>query len=116
MAKGRVEEADKILADLESTDVNDPLIITQSKDIQWAVQYERDNAVRWVDLLRGRTGNAAGTHTLRRIFLGMGTQAMQQLCKSIPLIPYASTMYWSLLIYEYSWNQRYLVLFAYGTH
>ncbi|KAF2738432.1 general substrate transporter [Polyplosphaeria fusca] len=79
MAKGRVEEADKILADLENTDVSDPLIITQSKDIQWAVQYERDNAVRWVDLLRGRTGNNGGTHTLRRLFLGMGTQAMQQL-------------------------------------
>ncbi|KAF2110201.1 general substrate transporter [Lophiotrema nucula] len=79
MAKGRVEEADQILADLESTDVDDPVIITQSKDIQWAVQFEKENAVRWRDLLRGRTGNAAGTHTLRRIFLGMGTQAMQQL-------------------------------------
>lgn len=79
MAKGRVEEAEKILADLEATDVNDPFIITQSKDIQWAVQYEKDHAVRWRDLLRGKTGEQAGTHTLRRMFLGMGTQAMQQL-------------------------------------
>lgn len=82
MAKGRVDEADRILADLEATDVDDPFIITQSKDIQWAVQYEKDHAVRWRDLLRGRSGDQGGTHTIRRIILGMGTQAMQQLCKS----------------------------------
>lgn len=81
MAKGQVEEAERILADLEATDVDDPFIITQSKDIQWAVQYEKDNAVRWRDLLRGRSGDQGGTHTIRRIVLGMGTQAMQQLCK-----------------------------------
>lgn len=81
MAKGRVEEAEIILADLEGLDVNDPFIITQSKDIQWAVQYEKDHAIRWRDLLRGRTGDQAGTHTIRRMLLGMGTQAMQQLCE-----------------------------------
>lgn len=79
MAKGRIDEAERILADLEGTDVEDPYIITQSKDIQWAVQYEKDHAVRWRDLLRGRTGDQAGTHTIRRVILGMGTQAMQQL-------------------------------------
>lgn len=81
MSKGRVSEADQILADLEATTVDDPWIITQSQDIQWAVQYEKDHAVRWRDLLLGRTGNQAGTHTMRRLILGMGTQAMQQLCK-----------------------------------
>jgi hypothetical protein len=79
MAKGRVEEAESILAAVEGREVNDPFIITQSKDIQWAVQYEKDHAVRWRDLLRGRTGDHAGTHSIRRILLGMGTQAMQQL-------------------------------------
>ncbi|KAF2709808.1 general substrate transporter [Pleomassaria siparia CBS 279.74] len=79
IAKGRVEEAEKILADLEATHVDDPFIITQSKEIQWAVQYEKEHAVRWRDLLRGKTGDQAGTHTIRRLFLGMGTQAMQQL-------------------------------------
>jgi hypothetical protein len=83
MAKGRIEEAEKILADLEATDIDDPYVKTESKDIQWAVQYEKDNAVRWRDLLRGRTGNHAGTHTIRRLLLGMGSQAMQQLCKFI---------------------------------
>jgi hypothetical protein len=79
--KGRVDEAEKILADLEATDVSDPFIVAQSKDIQWAVQYEKDHAIRWRDLLRGKTGDQAGTHTIRRMLLGMGTQAMQQLCK-----------------------------------
>ena len=79
IAKGRIEEADQILADVEDKDVDDPFIITQSKDIQWAAEYERENAVRWADLLRGRTGNNGGTCTIRRLILGMGTQAMQQL-------------------------------------
>lgn len=81
MAKGRVDEAERILADLEGTEVDDPYVITESKDIQWAVQYEKDNGVRWRDLLRGRTGSQGGTHTIRRLVLGMGSQAMQQLCK-----------------------------------
>ncbi|KAH7066023.1 general substrate transporter [Paraphoma chrysanthemicola] len=79
IARGRVDEAEKILADLEATTIDDPFIITQSKDIQWAVQYEKDHAVRWRDLLRGKTGDQQGTHTIRRLLLGMGTQAMQQL-------------------------------------
>ncbi|KIW03943.1 uncharacterized protein PV09_04781 [Verruconis gallopava] len=79
IGKGRIEEADVILADIEDKDVDDPFIITQSKDIQWAADYERENSVRWRDLLRGRTGNDGGTCTIRRLILGMGTQAMQQL-------------------------------------
>lgn len=86
IAKGRVDEAEKILADLEGTDVYDPFVITESKDIQWAVQYEKDHAVRWRDLLRGRTGDQGGTHTIRRLVLGMGSQAMQQLCKFLSTI------------------------------
>ncbi|OAG10399.1 general substrate transporter [Paraphaeosphaeria sporulosa] len=79
MSKGKVDEAEQVLAAVEGTDVNDPWLITQSKDIQWAVQYEKENAVRWRDLLLGRSGGQAGTHTFRRLILGMGTQAMQQL-------------------------------------
>lgn len=79
IAKGRIEEAEQILADVEDKDVDDSFIITQSKDIQWAAEYERQNAVGWLDLLRGRTGKDGGSCTLRRLVLGMGTQAMQQL-------------------------------------
>ena len=74
--------------------MEDPFIVTQSQDIQWAVRYEKDHGVPWKDLLRGRTGDQAGVHAIRRIFLGMGTQAMQQLCTSsntISLPPYYST-------------------------
>ncbi|KAF2460444.1 general substrate transporter [Lineolata rhizophorae] len=77
--KGRIEDAEQIIADLEDTEVDDPFVITQSKEIQWAVEYERENSVPWKDLLRGRTGTQAGTCTIRRLILGMGTQAMQQL-------------------------------------
>ena len=73
------DEAFQILADLEDKDVNDPYILTEHKEIVYAVQYERKNAVGWMDLLRGRTGPQGGTCTLRRLFLGAGTQAMQQL-------------------------------------
>jgi hypothetical protein len=83
IAKGRVEEADQILADVEDRDIDDPFIITQSKDIQWAAAYEKENAVSWIDLLRGRTGQSGGTCTLRRLILGCGTQAMQQLTGQI---------------------------------
>lgn len=79
ISKDRTEEAAIILADVEGTLPDDPFIITQSKDILWAVQYERENSPRWRDLLRGRTGDKGGTSTLRRLFLGMGSQAMQQL-------------------------------------
>ncbi|KAF2230698.1 general substrate transporter [Viridothelium virens] len=79
IAKGRVDEAEQILADLEARDIDDPVIITDSKEIQWAVNYERENQILWRDLLRGRTGEQGGTCTIRRLLLGMGTQAMQQL-------------------------------------
>lgn len=78
IAKGRVDEADVILADLESLEPEDALIVTQSKDIQWAVDYERKNTVPWSQLLRGKTGPNGGTSTIRRLILGMGAQAMQQ--------------------------------------
>ncbi|KAK2026442.1 general substrate transporter [Colletotrichum zoysiae] len=79
VAKGRVAEAEQILADLEDRPVDDAYIQTQSKDIQWAVEYERMNTVPWSDLLRSRTGETAGTGTVRRLILGIGCQIMQQL-------------------------------------
>ncbi|KAK9769194.1 putative General substrate transporter [Seiridium cardinale] len=78
IAKGRIEEADAILADLESLEPDDPYILAQSKDIQWAVNYEKENTVPWSKLLRGKTGPNGGTSTIRRLILGMGAQAMQQ--------------------------------------
>ena len=73
------DEAFQIIADLENKSIDDPFILTQHKEIVFAVQYERKNAVGWWDLLRGRTGAQGGTCTVRRMLLGAGTQAMQQL-------------------------------------
>lgn len=78
IAHGRLDEAQNIIADLESLPRDDSFIATEVKEIAFAVQYEKDNAVSWADLLRGRTGDQAGTGTMRRILLGVGTQAMQQ--------------------------------------
>lgn len=47
-------------------------------EIQWAADFERENGMSWTDLLKGRTG-AGNTCTIRRLILGAGTQAMQQL-------------------------------------
>jgi sugar porter (SP) family MFS transporter len=79
ISKGRVDEADQILADLEAVDVTHPFIITESKEIQWAVQYENENGLSILDLLRGKTGEQGGTCTLRRLILGMSTLAMKEL-------------------------------------
>jgi MFS family permease len=64
---------------LESTTHDDPQIIAASNEIQYAVDYERKNSPSWSELLRGKTGKEGGTCTMRRLFLGMGAQAMQQL-------------------------------------
>ncbi|KAL6718938.1 hypothetical protein ACLMJK_003173 [Lecanora helva] len=77
IAHGQVEEAEQIIADLEAASLDDAYVITESKEIQYAVQYERENGVSWADLLRGRSGK--GTATIRRLLLGAGAQAMQQL-------------------------------------
>ena len=37
MAHGHIEEAEQIIADLENTTIDDPWVITESKEIQYAV-------------------------------------------------------------------------------
>ncbi len=78
IAHDEIDAADQIIADLEAKDINDPWVITESKDIQWACQYEREHGVSWWDLMRGKTGSG-NTSTVRRLVLGAGAQAMQQL-------------------------------------
>lgn len=79
IAHGEVEQARRILADLEGLDVNDEHVTTDVKEIEFAVVFEREHGVFWGDLLRGRIGDQTGTSTIRRLVLGMGTQIMQQL-------------------------------------
>lgn len=77
IAHNQIDEAELILADLETTTIDDAYIVTESKEIQWAVQYEREHGVSWLDLIKGKSGK--GTATVRRLLLGAGAQAMQQL-------------------------------------
>ncbi|KAB8349848.1 hypothetical protein FH972_023861 [Carpinus fangiana] len=86
MAKGRIAEAEQILADVDNKEVDDPFILQQSNEIQYAIRREREDSVSlskllWASITRRKTpateGNK-GQHVLRRIALGAGTQAMQQ--------------------------------------
>lgn len=78
MSKGRVAEAEEINAALEARSIDDPYVITISKDMEHAIAEEREAAVSWGDLLRGRTGGKTGNKAMRRLFLGLGAQAMSQ--------------------------------------
>lgn len=78
--KDRIDEAEQILADIEGSAIEDPYVQTELKEIKFSTAYEREHVVRVRDLIRGKKGDAeAGSCTLRRIFLGMGSQAIQQL-------------------------------------
>ncbi|KAE8154076.1 general substrate transporter [Aspergillus avenaceus] len=79
LSHDRTENAQQIIADLEDKDVNDPYVIAAYTEIVSAVQYEREHNVPWMDLLRGKTGDQGGTCVIRRMLLGAGAQAMQQL-------------------------------------
>ncbi|KAI1308072.1 hexose carrier protein [Xylaria venustula] len=76
LAHGRQDEASLILADLANKSVDDPKVTAERQAIIYSIEYERQNAIRWRDLLRGRL--AAGTNTVRRLLLGAGSQAFQQ--------------------------------------
>ncbi|KAL5360266.1 general substrate transporter [Aspergillus floccosus] len=76
LAHDRDEEAIQILSCIEAKPVHDPYIETQHDEIRFSIQYERDNAVSWRDLLSRNKSD--GTKTLRRLLLGAGTQAIQQ--------------------------------------
>lgn len=78
IAHGDVHQGQQILADVEGLAYADPEVVKSVEGIVFEVQYEKDHAVSWLNLLRGRTGDS-GTSTIRRLFLGIGTQAMQQL-------------------------------------
>ena len=71
ISKGRFDEAEIILADVEGTEIEDPYVQTELEEIKFAAEYEREHAVRIRDLVRGRVGENDPC-TLRRLLLGMG--------------------------------------------
>ncbi|KAJ5288760.1 hypothetical protein N7478_001790 [Penicillium angulare] len=72
---GKEEEAVEVISCLEAKDVDDPFVIAQRNEIEFAIRYEQENGVRWRDLLKK---NENDTKTLRRLLLGAGSQFMQQ--------------------------------------
>ena len=76
--RDHLDSAQQIIADLEGKDINDPYVITAYTEITTTVEYEREHNVSWGQLLRGKTGDGS-TCTIRRLILGAGAQAMQQL-------------------------------------
>lgn len=82
VSKGRFGEAEQILADVEDTEIEDPYVQTELEEIKYAAEYEKEHAVRIRDLVRGRVPEGDPC-TLRRVLLGMGAQAMQQLSGKI---------------------------------
>ena len=79
IAHNRPEEAREIIANLENKDAEDLDITTAFTEIVEAVEYEHEHSVSWIDLMRGKTGDQGGTCAIRRLLLGAGSQAMQQL-------------------------------------
>ncbi|KAI9368520.1 general substrate transporter [Aspergillus egyptiacus] len=77
MEQGRQEEAVQILAAIEDKEIHDPYIETQRSEIEFSVQYERENAPSWSAIFLRKQGNN-DTKSLRRLLLGAGTQFMQQ--------------------------------------
>ncbi|KAJ5348526.1 uncharacterized protein N7506_001779 [Penicillium brevicompactum] len=77
MAHGHEIEALQVLACLEDKDINDPYISVQRNEIEYSIHYERENAIRWSQLLFNWKKNNS-TKTMRRLVLGAGTQFMQQ--------------------------------------
>lgn len=71
VGKGRFEEAEQILADVEGSEILDPYVQTELGEIKFAAQYEKEHAVRIRDLVRGKI-SGSDPCTLRRILLGMG--------------------------------------------
>ncbi|KAJ9200974.1 hypothetical protein DTO164E3_3723 [Paecilomyces variotii] len=77
MSHGHEVEAIEVLASLEDKSVNDPYISTQRNEIIYSIQYEKENAISWTQLLF-KANKDDSTKTLRRLLLGAGTQFIQQ--------------------------------------
>ncbi|KAJ5280289.1 hypothetical protein N7478_005661 [Penicillium angulare] len=78
ISKNRINEADFVLAHLQGKEasINSPTVIAERNEILHAYQADMENKVSWKMLLKGQ---ANGPGTLRRFFLGLGTQIIVQL-------------------------------------
>nr|POF02587.1 sugar transporter stl1 [Quercus suber] len=61
--KGKYEEAELILADIEGSEVEDPFVQTELSEIKFAADYEKTHQTRIRDLVRGKAGSEGGVRT-----------------------------------------------------
>ncbi|KAJ4263421.1 hypothetical protein NW762_006240 [Fusarium torreyae] len=80
ISKGRIEEADVILADLQGAGytTSSPTVLAERNEIVRAYKLETENAMTWSQLIRGNS-EKGGSRALRRFLLGLGTQLIVQL-------------------------------------
>jgi len=83
ITKGRIDEAEKILADLESTDIEDRTLSRNRKTFN---RLYITSVRAWLDgeIFFADEQELKEACTIRRLVLGMGTQAMHQLGKTLP--------------------------------
>ena len=107
VSKGRFEEAEQILADVEGTEIEDPYVQTELEEIKFASNYEKEHQVAIWDLMRGKVG-ANDPCTLRRVLLGMGKYMYTALCRTDADVLDRRSSYATAVR-----NQRHVVLLAY---
>ncbi|KAB8277247.1 general substrate transporter [Aspergillus minisclerotigenes] len=78
MASRVPEETIEILSCIEDKPIDDPYVVAQKNEIEYTIYYERENAIRWRDILLRRKTDSTDSKSLRRLILGAGTQFMQQ--------------------------------------
>ncbi|KAJ9151858.1 general substrate transporter [Pleurostoma richardsiae] len=78
LAHNRKDEALQVLAALENKESTDSIVVTEFREIEFAVEYEREHVVSWHHLFMGKKQHSGDTKTIRRLLLGAGTQFMQQ--------------------------------------
>lgn len=71
----RGDEALEIVACLDAKPTNDPEVLAKRDEIRYGVQYEKEHALKWRELLKPQP---EATKPLRRLLLGAGTQFIQQ--------------------------------------
>ncbi|GMF76622.1 unnamed protein product [Aspergillus oryzae] len=87
MQKGYEKEAIEILSCIEDKRIDDPYVVAQKNEFEYTIYYERENAIRWRDILLRRKTDSTDSKSLRRLILGAGTQFMQQF-EGINIMPY----------------------------
>jgi MFS family permease len=84
----------EIIAAIENKSTTDSYVLTQVREVEYSVDYEREHTVSWRNLFLGR--HTGDTKTMRRLLLGAGTQFMQQF-EGINIVSY----YFPTVLIEY---------------